>query len=328
MSFFSSPQRIFRSTSEIAIKVSDLPPGATGLPVGRFKLEVRPGKQEIDINDMLTLKVRIAGKGNLKTVTPPDFTDNDFFKTYPPKISRNVSKRENGISGHVEAEIPVAFKKSGLISFPELPFKYFDPQMGKIVSLKSKPFMITVSGQKEKQTTAASVAQTEIIKTGEDIDFIKKGGIYNQEKSIYHSKLFLILLLLPFLVNLLYLLKIVVFDRLIVNNSALTGRKRLKRAIDALHKVKDSAQISPILETYLKEKAGLGLSEITNQGIDQLLAKHGVRDNDIDTFIRLKSESESSRFSPEKTAGTSHKALKQDIKMLIEILKRIDSRIK
>jgi BatD DUF11 like domain len=328
MSFFSSPQRIIRSTPEIVVQVNDPPPVAAGLPVGRFNLSVRPGKRELDINDMLTIKVRVSGKGNLKTLSPPEFQNNDFFKVYSPKISRNVSKQDKGISGHVEAEVPVAFKKSGLISFPALQFKYFDPQKGKTVALKTDPMMIKVTGHKEKQETVSSVAQTEIIKTGEDIDFIKKGDLYNQEKNLYHSKLFLILMLIPFLLNLLLLLKIAAFDRFIVNNSILTGRKRLNRAIDALRRVKDSAGISPILETYLKEKAGLGLSAISNQGIDQLLAKHGVLDNDIKSFIRLKTESESSRFSPEKAVKKSNKELKHNIKMLTEILKRIDGRIK
>jgi len=39
-----------------------------------------------------------------------------------------------------------------------------------------------VKGVKEKQETALTIPQTEIIKKGEDIDFIKKGNIYDQEQ--------------------------------------------------------------------------------------------------------------------------------------------------
>jgi hypothetical protein len=51
----------------------------------------------------------------------------------------------------------------------------------------------------------------------------------------------------------------------------------------------------------------------------------GVRNRDIDQFIHIKSQSESSKFSPVKK---SRGELKQDLKMLVDILKRIDKKIK
>ncbi len=328
---FSNPQPIYRSTAPLAIEVMDLPPGATGLPVGRFFLEVHPARNEVNVNDILTLKIKISGNGNVKTITPPDIPSNDDFRVYPAKLSRDVSFQDSGISGFVEAEVPIAFKKSGAITIPALQFKYFDPAQGTVVTQNSQPIPITVTGIKEKQDSAETVLRTEIIKTGEDIDFIQNGTIYNQDKNYYLSKYFTLLLLIPFILNLLYLFKIFVFDPFITNNVKLLGRKRLNRAVDALHHVRDAGEISAILENYLKEKTGVGLSALTNQGIDQLLAKYGVADGDVKTFIRLKSESESSRFAPGKLSasrGTAENQLKHDINTLIDILKRIDNRIK
>jgi hypothetical protein len=330
-SMFTDTRNITRSTPEITVHVSDLPPGADGLPVGRFTFDVRPNKKEVDINDILTLKLKITGTGNIKTVNIPEFQSNNYFKLYPAKISRDVSFQENGVSGVIEAEVPVTFKKTGLISFPSLEFKYFDPNASgrNVVTLKSQPFAIKVTGVKEKQESTASVPGTDIIKEGEDIEFIKKGTVYNQDRNYYRDRVFIILLLLPFIVNLLYLFKVFVFDRFIVGSGFMKKRKLLTRTLRSLRNVQELGEIAPILENYLKEKTGMRLSEINNQSIDQLLYKYGVGDNDIKTFITVKSGSESSRFSPDGANRLlKDEDLKQDVKALIDILKRIDRKIK
>jgi hypothetical protein len=330
-SLFPDTRRIQRTTPELTIDASDPPAGAEGLPVGRFTFDVRPNKRNVDINDILSLKIKITGTGNIKTINIPEFKSDNYFKVYPAKISRDISYGTNGVSGAVEAEIPVTFKKTGLISFPSLEFNYFDLDSAgaNLVTLKSRPFAITVTGEKEKQESATTIPKTEIIKKGEDIEFIKKGTIYNQDENYYKNRTFTILLLIPFIINILLVFKLFVFDRFIVDSSLMKKHKLLNRTIKRLRNVRERGDISPILENYLKEKTGMGLSGITNQSIDQLLYDYGVGDSDIKTFITLKSGSESSRFSPNKTyGGSTGRELKHDVNVLIDILKRIDSKIK
>lgn len=330
-SVFSDARKIFRSTPEVTIKVSDLPQEALGLPVGDFTFDVKADKKEVDINDILTLRLTIrARKGNIKTLEMPQFGTTEYYKIYPSKISRNSNFNRDSLSGVIEAEIPVSFKKTGLISFPSLEFKYFNPDASIIVTLKSTPFSIHVKGVKEKQESALTIPQTEIIKKGEDIDFIKKGNIYDQEQYYYKTGYFKTLLVVFFLLNLLFLLKLFVFDRFIAQSTLLKKKKLLNNTINQLKEVREYGEISPILEEYLKEKTGLGLSEINNHSIEELFSKYRVSDNDIKIFIKLKSESELSRFSPQKAAAGKgvRKKLRNDLKQLIEILKRIDSRVK
>lgn len=327
-SFFSSSRPLYRSTPELTINVSPLPPGARGLPVGQFRFNVTTNKNQVDVNDILTFEIRITGKGNVKTVNVPEIKDSIYYKVYPAKISRDFNFQKDSLTGYVEAEVPVSFKKTGLISFPPLEFKYFDPDTSRVVTLKNQPVTINVTGQKEKDESALTIPKTEIIKTGEDIDFIKAGKIYNQDENFYKNKYFIVILLVPFLLNVLFLLKIFVFDRFISQSTLLKQKKLISQTIKNLGNTRDYGEISPVLENYLKGKTGLGLSEINNHTISELLAKYGVHDGDIKAFIRIKSQSESSRFSPDKAAATSSKELKSDIKRLLEILKRIDSKIK
>ncbi|MFC2155254.1 BatD family protein [Acidobacteriota bacterium] len=324
-SIFSDTKRIYRSSPEIKINVSELPGDAEGLPVGRFNLEVRANKKEININDILTLKVKINGRGNIKTLDVPSYESGNYYKIYPAKISRSSNYNEDYLSGTVEAEVPVSFKETGLISFPAVELKYYEPDMARVVSKSSAPIIIRVTGTKEKEENAATVPRTEIVKKGEDIDFIKTGNIYDQRNKFYKSGLFKILFILFFLLNLLFILKILIFDRFISQSEILKKKKLLNKTISNLRSIREYGGIFPILENYLKRKAGLGLAEINNFSIENLFEKHGVSNNDIKSFVRIKSESESSRFSPVKKSG---KELKQDIKILIDIVKRIDGKIK
>jgi hypothetical protein len=324
-SFFSDTRQIYRSSPELKINVSELPAEAEGLPVGRFNFEVTANKKEIDINDILTLKIKINGRGNIKTLDVPSVESGNYFKIYPAKISRSSNYDENYLSGTVEAEVPVSFKETGLISFPAIELKYYDPDMARVITKTSSPIAVTVTGAKEKEESASTVPMTEIVKKGEDIDFIKTGDIYDQRNKFYKTGLFKVLIIIFFLLNLLLILKILVVDRFISQSELLKKKKLLNKTIGSLRTIREYGEIFPILENYLKRKAGLGLSEINNFNIEALFEKHGVGNNDIKNFVRIKSDSESSRFSPVKKSG---KELKQDLKMLIDILKGIDSKLK
>jgi hypothetical protein len=324
-SIFSNSRRIYRTTPEITIDVYPLPSGAANLPVGSFKFEVTPSKEEININDILTLQMKIRGRGNIKIINPPLFDNSEYYKVYPEKISRSSDFNGDAYEGRVNVEIPIAFKKIGRISFPPLEFKYVNPVNSKIITLRSKSFNVKVIGLKEKQENAVTIPRTEIIKKGEDIDFIKKGEIYDQQNYFYKTGTFRFLAYIFFVINIFVVLKIFVFDRYISQSQVLKKRILFNKTIKQLKDTHDYGEIFPILEAYLNQKTDLGLSEINNFKIEEIFEKYGVSNNDIKIFSRIKSESESSRFSPLKK---SDKELHEDLKTLIEILKRVDKKIK
>ncbi|MGE5344293.1 MAG: BatD family protein [Candidatus Omnitrophota bacterium] len=329
--FFPDVSTVSRSSAPLSFQVSELPPQASGLPVGHFTFQVTTDKKQIDVNDMLTLKIKIAGTGNIKTVNVPEMKTANGFKLYPPKLSNDVSFQADSVYGVLAAEIPVSFNRTGLITLAPLEFRYFDPSSSKVITLNSQPLAISVTGVKEKQESAATLPTTEIIKRGEDIDFIKKGDIYDQNRNLYHHPAFVLLLLLPFVINGLFILKRLVFDRYISQSEFIKKHKLINRTIKHLRDVQHPGEISVILESYLTEKTGMGLSEMNNRNIDQLLNQYGVDPDDINAFISIKNESESSRFSPEKGAVSGDGGdmrLKKDIDALIELLKRMDGRLK
>ena len=325
ISFFSSPNRVFRFAPAVKINVNNVSEKAKNLPVGNFTFNVSCDKHEIDINGILTLKLKIKGEGNIKTLDIPEFESSNYFKAYPSKITRNYDYTEDKLIGTVFAEIPVSFKKNGVISFPILKFKYYEPEKQKIITRESHPIIVKVVGQREKQDSILTLPSSEIVKEGEDIDFIKKGKIYNQGKYYYKSILFKIFFIIPFILNILFFIKKFVFDNVISKSKILNKKRVINKTIKRLKAINSYEEVHTILENYLKEKSGFGLSEINVENIRKLFRKSKINDYDTGIFIRMKSESESSKFSPQKK---SEFELKKDLKLLIEILRRVDTKLK
>jgi len=325
ISFFSSTNRVFRFAPAVKINVNNVSEKAKNLPVGNFTFNVSCDKHEIDINDILTLKLEIKGQGNIKTLDIPEFKSSNYFKAYPSKITRSYDYTKNKLTGTIFAEIPVSFKKNGVISFPILKFKYYEPEKEKIITKESHPIIVKVIGQKEKNESILTLPRSGIVKEGEDIDFIKKGKIYNQGKYYYKSILFKLFFIIPFILNILFFIKKFVFDNVISKSKILNKKRVINKTIKKLKAVNSYEEVHIILENYLKEKSGFGLSEINMENIRKLFRKSEINDYDTGIFIRMKSESESSKFSPQKKSEIE---LKRDLKLLIEILKRVDTKLK
>ncbi len=324
-SFFSSPRKLIKKSPALIINVSELPPGVRNLPVGEFSFNIGSTKSNLDINDILTLKMRIQGQGNLKTLIIPEFKSSEFYKTYPAKISRNYDYSGSRFSGTLTAEIPVAFKSTGLMTLPELVFKSYNPSLKKVMALNSRPIKITVTGTKEKIETSMTIPSTEIMKKGEDIDFIAKGKISNENRLFYQQGIFAFLFILPFGLNLLVILKKSVLDRILLQNRTLNKKLLLNTTAKKLKNVNDYGEIHVVIEKYLQKKSGLSYSELNQYNIESFFKKHKITDYDIEAFNRIKAQSESARFSPQKQ---SQKNIEKDVRLMISILKRIDKRIK
>lgn len=324
-SFFSMTKKVLRDTPIHRIQVLPLPSQVDTGSVGDFQFMLTADRKEMDINDILTIKMVISGKGNIKTVEIPELTGTDYYKVYPSKISRKTNFQQDYLAGVVEAEIPVSFKKSGLIQFPAVTFSFFHPESGTVKSLKSTPLMVKVTGKKEAVTPAGSIKNSEIVKKGEDIDFIQQGRIAEKRHLLFRTGFYRFLILFPFLVSLVVLAKKYLIDRWISGSSIVAKRRLIGLYTRRINKADDYGQIAPIIDDYICERTGMGHSEVNQFTIGEILGKNNISDSDIRQLLNLRSQSESIRFSPDKKSG---KELRQALRLLIHLLKKIDGKIK
>ena len=105
-SFFRDPfgqTFAYKTRSEpVKIKVDPLPPGApVGFKgaIGRFTMRTTVDKTDAKTNEPLSLKVSISGTGNIKVLESPEVDLPRDFEQYSPKVSDNINRQEDRISG-------------------------------------------------------------------------------------------------------------------------------------------------------------------------------------------------------------------------------------
>ncbi len=215
--------------------VSEPPAAAAGLPVGQFTFALDCPRQEADINEIVTLRLRISGSGNTKAIMPPPVPGGEAAMVYPAKITQETAYAPASLVGTLNAEIPVAFKQKGDIIFPSLEFRYFDPARRAVVSLRSSPVRVRISGERLSSGLSRTLPGSAIMQKGEDIDFIQVGPLRGSSQPIHRRPWYPLLLAALFLVNLLVLLKVTAWDRGIAASAGMRNRRILTRALQELN---------------------------------------------------------------------------------------------
>ncbi len=322
--FFGS-QPLRRSTREVNVTVSEPPASAAGLPVGQFSFALESPGGKADVNEVVTLRMRISGTGNCKAVIPPAVPGSGMVLVYPAKVTQETAFSPVAMTGTLRAEIPVAFKQKGEASFPSLEFRYFDPSRRAVVSLRSAPIRIQVGGEKASSGLERTLPGSIVIQKGEDIDFIRSGPLRARTIPIHRRAWYPFLFAILFIFNLLVLLKITAWDRFIATSTPMRRRRILARGLRRLDNVRSPEEIAPAMESYFCEKSGLGLGEVGNSRIAEVLAENGMPRTGIDKFLFIKGQSELARFSQHKKSALE---LKKDLKALKELFREIDRKMK
>jgi len=323
-SFFSTQRKITRTTNSISVDV--LNNASENLPVGHFKISVKAEHDSIDANELLSVNVKVSGSGNIKTLKIPEFVNNDLFKVFPSKVSRKIYYNENGISGFVSADVPISFKKTGSMILPILKFEYFDPIDSKIKIIESEKIEVFVSGSRGNSDSELNSRMGVILKKGSDIDFIKSGTISDQNRFFYQTIVFRIILF----IMLFGIIAILVYEFIakpyILGNKKIISKRAVMNLLSRLESVKEFGGVFQIIEEYIEKKTGIRRSEINDVKIESIFHSSGVSKDVIKEFLRIRQESEQSRFSGSTIKTPSQ--LRREISILKKIIRRIDTRLK
>ncbi len=325
-SFFSTPRKITRSTNSIRISAANLSENSKNLPVGRLNITAKADKNSIDINELLSITIEVKGFGNIKTLKIPEFKNGEAFKVFPSKITRKINYKDKGIFGNVIAEVPFSFKEPGVVIIPSLEFKYYDPVKSEIKVSKSRELSINVTGTREEYSSDMNPVSGGIAKIGSDIDFIVKGTLKDQKRFIYRSVLFRVILFLFFIVILSFLIYEYFIKSHILGNKKYRKKRVVQSLLKKLDNLKEYGDVFQIIEGYLEVKTGIRRSEINNNRIENLFYSSGISKNDTEEFLRIRTESELSRFSPATIKTFSQ--FRIEITELKNLIKRIDLKLK
>ncbi|WP_168442738.1 BatD family protein [Pontiella desulfatans] len=198
--------------------------------VGVFDFDVQVGPTEVKAGEPITIRMRIAGEGNLSQITPPTIADSHDFKLYDARTVESKNPNE------IRFEQVVIPKSGSVTNIPPVSFSYFNTKTTDFRTLKQGPFPVSVQAvaQQAAQVIASmpSTIQQETKILGRDIVYLKplpKKWNGSNETAWHASTLFKVLLALPALL-LLAVAGTTARRNTLQNNVALARRQKAPKA--------------------------------------------------------------------------------------------------
>ena len=344
--FFNSgyTQKVVKvQSNKVKINVKPLPAAPEGFDgaVGDFKISAKLDKNTIDVNDAISLKIKISGTGNLKLINEPEINFPPDFELFDDaKVNDKINNSSNGSSGYREFEYLFSPRHSGTYQIPPVKFVYFNPVLKKYKTLTTKEFTITVNkgdgDETNTQRVITGVTKEDIKYLGKDIRFIKTGDLKLHKKGdfIFGSPFF-ILAYIIFL--LLFAIIFVIVRKQIKDNANLElvknrkaskyAKRRLKKAAKAMkenNKDKFYEEITKAVFGYISDKLNIPNAELSKENIRETLEKHNVNEEIMNELIDIIDTCEFERYAP----SSKENWLQEIYKTTETLINKIERKIK
>lgn len=157
---FGRPQGLVRTglkSDAVPIQVrpppGDRPEGFNGA-VGNFTLSLEASPTNLVVGDPITVRIQIAGQGNLEMVRLPEQPGWRDFQKYDPNSRYDVG--DLGLSGTAFFEWVVAPQNAAVTVLPPFVFSFFNPETERYETVKSPPIPLTVRATAEAQPSVAA----------------------------------------------------------------------------------------------------------------------------------------------------------------------------
>jgi len=339
--FFPRTERIrheFKSSS-VNINVKPLP--AAGRPasftgaVGKYDFSATYDKTETLVDDPITLKIKVSGKGNIKLIDIPDMDFPQSFEIYDPKIKESISKKSYTVSGSKSYEYLIIPRGGGSFQFPDISFTYFDVSKGEYVTKTETGPLISVEGDEisPQNYPSGGLNKEEVELLGEDIRFIKTTGLASVSatqnlitRPIFHIFTWLPLFLAMFLPFIYRQRKKVLGDV-----SGQKSKKALKAALKKLELARklmsagdDRAYYDAVSKSvwgYLADKFDVQNTELSKENMIHLMKEKGTDDMLSQEVIGLIDNCEMAVYAP-MAVGESKESLLVKAESLINRLEK------
>jgi hypothetical protein len=102
-------------------------PEAFSDAVGQFEFTAALSSHDLQVGEPITLTLALEGTGNFDRIGPPELSDWENWRVYPPKTDF-TPQDERGLSGRKTFEYILIPQSTEITAIPELSYAYFDPQ--------------------------------------------------------------------------------------------------------------------------------------------------------------------------------------------------------
>lgn len=301
----------------IRVNVKSLPqkgrPDDFSGTIGRFSLEAIADKRSVEVNQPVTVTIKISGSGNIKSVAEPVIPELPDFRVYRASSRESLNKHNDLIGGSKIYEEVFIPKRPGQLVIPSISFNYFDPGTGKYKSMATKPIKINVAkseGYAFSSDLPYSGSDITIGSSASGIRFIKEdiGETTEPGQLLLFTPLYLVVNGLPVL--LLAGLVVVRKQRekaagdIGYARSRAAGRvarKKLARArsLAEVGKAEEFyAEISSALTSFVADKLNISRHGLTLDQISKLLLERGAEEETAELLVQVLKQCDYARFAP------------------------------
>lgn len=339
--FFNRPEVEYQDvpykiqSNPISITVKPVPvdgrPISYNGAVGKFNMTAVVDKNKLTTDDALTLKVSISGQGNVNLLNSPKVDVPAGFDKYDPKVTDDIEKNSNPLSGKRTFEYVLMPQEAGDHSIPAVEFSYFDPEANSFKTLRSEPFNIHVAqGKHVKQDKQDfGVAKNELVKNDTGVlDWTRHHSWF------ILSPWFYILLLLPLLAAAGIILNKRRKDYNTTNAAALKLRfankvalKRLELAARYLKEGKDKAfyeETSRAVWGYLSTKLKIPMADLSKQLVQEKLNVRHINGSNTHDLFSLIDNCEVALYAP----GQDNRKMQGTYEQAVTIISNLEQALK
>lgn len=164
--FGTSAREMTVSTKPSKIEIKPLPkedrPEDFSGAIGQFSLDAKATPKKVEAGEPVTLSVKVAGRGNFNAITAPTLADAENWRSYPPNEKFTPSASDPiGYNGEKVFEYTIVARNDATLT-PAPEFSFFDPAVGKYVTLKAPPIAVVAKGSAAatQPTVTAQVSAT------------------------------------------------------------------------------------------------------------------------------------------------------------------------
>jgi len=141
--------------------------------VGDFAITASVDETRAAVNEALTFRVTVTGRGNLRAVTAPAIDFPSEFEVYPPDVSEQIDRGDNQVGGSKVFEYVLVPRAPGSATIPAVRLIYFDVNRHSYATAATQPIEVTVSGDAVAGPLIAGRSRGGIEQLREDIRFIR-----------------------------------------------------------------------------------------------------------------------------------------------------------
>ncbi|RKX29563.1 MAG: hypothetical protein DRP47_01390, partial [Candidatus Zixiibacteriota bacterium] len=318
--FFNTGKEVAVNSEPIRINVRPLPdkgrPSDFTGSIGDFKISASVDKREVEVNQPVTLTLRITGTGNIKSAAEPVIPELDEFRIYRASSSENITKIKDRIGGTKVYEEVFIPKHPGTLKIPAISYNYFVPSENRYQTITTKSINLRVT-KPEGYAASSDVPYTRpgliISSDARDIRYIKDdiGETTPIGRLIIRTPVFLMVNGLPILVLAGMILVRRRRERMASDISyarsrqaSKAARKRLAQAksLSSPNKAGDFfAEVHLALISYIADKLNVSPHGLTADNISELLAERSADEELIGDIGAILQRCDYGRFAPAST---------------------------